>query len=140
MTSKRGFTLVEVILAVVIVSTGLFVLLSVTAQALYIADAAKEYETARRLFALIEIEHPIQLDDIDEGSEDGDFDGEAFEGFSWQREIAFEGLEEDELFRITTRINWVIREEETFEEVTTLLHVPTAKTMGYIDEDAAGLE
>ena len=132
--NRQGFTLVEIMLAMAIITFGLVILISVVIQSFDIIRTAKQYEIARRMLSLVEQRHPIQLEEVEEGTESGEFD--EYPGYTWEREVAIEGIEEDELFRILTRIRWQDREVDEVEEVETLLHLPTAKTMGFISENA----
>ena len=136
---RAGFTLVEVMLAMTILGIGLVVLLAAAGRSLKIADVAEEYEIARHLLARVDLENPIQLDEIDEGSDGGSFGGR-FGAWRWQREIALYGMEEDEIYKVTTRVEKRNRRggEGLSEEIVSLLHAPTALRNGWISDSATG--
>jgi len=131
--SRSGFTLIEVLLAIAILglcATGLLVSVS---RCLAVASKARLYDTARNLIARVELEQPLLLEEeIEEGTEEGDFEGGP-EGYRWRREIELAqagmdsgGLfeEQEDLFKITTRVIWEQRGQEAFEEVVTYLYRP----------------
>ena len=120
-------TLIEVMLAVVILSTGLIALLTCASRLLAVAGQAKNYETARRLLSQVEVESPLRLkDDIAEGTETGTFStGE--KGWRWERTIRHIGEEEearDGLFLVTTRVAWSHRGKNVSEQTVTYRYVP----------------
>ena len=67
---KAGLTLIEVMLAVVILGVALVVLVSTAATCLSVAKKARNYETARELLARLELEHPIKKKKIDDFGEE----------------------------------------------------------------------
>jgi len=135
MSTRKGFTLVEAMLAMVIVTTGLSVLYTAAARSIAIGKKAKEYEVARNLFAILEYEEPIQLDDVDDDRESGRFDN-PYRDYKWTRTITEYGEESDELFVIETKVQWKSFNGTKEETLISLLHVPTAKRGGFIDESA----
>lgn len=128
-----GFTLVEVLLAMAILGLCMTGLLVAVSQSLSIARKAQLYDTARNLIARVELEQPLLLEEeIEEGVEDGDFEGGP-DGYRWQRTIEYvetgseeTGIfsEEQDLFKVTTRVIWERRGREEFEEVATYLYRP----------------
>jgi len=140
-----GFTLVEVLLAVAILGAGLTILVATTARCLAVARRAREYQDARYLLALLELTHPLQLEEeITPGTEEGGFDP-PYDNYRWSRKIerveGFEELtssaseEERVLYRVTTRISWQRRRWARragggFEEVTTYLYYPGPREGG----------
>ena len=55
---RAGVTLIEVMLATVILSAGISALVLAATRALAVAGKAKEYETARRLIGQVDLEIP----------------------------------------------------------------------------------
>lgn len=137
--ANRGLTLIETMLAIAILGLGLVILIAAATRGVKVAKKAQEYEVARKLLAYLDLHEPLQLDELEEDSESGDFP-RPYEQYEWSRDIEFAGVEEDELFRITTQVLWPTSRGMKAETVITLLHLPTAKRIGFIDEDAAGRE
>ena len=135
---RPGFSLIEMMIAVLIIGLGLVSLLSVTGSALQVIRTADEINTATQLLDRLAMEAPIQLEDLEEDEEEGDFEGEAFKGYSWTRVIEIYGVEEDELFKVTETVKWESRGETGEQKVEYLIHKPTAKFEGFVDEDATG--
>ena len=124
---RAGMTLIEVMLAVVILSTGLIALLTCASRLMAVAGQAKNYETARRLLGQVEVESPLRLkEEIEEGTETGTFStGE--KGWTWERTIQHIGEEEearDGLFLVTTRVRWSNRGKNVTEETVTYRYIP----------------
>lgn len=119
-----GFTLIEVMLAIVILSIGAGVLLVATSRCILIATKARHYSTAQRLIVRVNTENPLTRRELDEGIESGKFDEE---GYSWEREIipnATENEDREGLYTIRTRVSWSMRGRDAFEEATTYLYIP----------------
>ena len=56
-------TLVEVLLAIVILGSALAALLGAASQAIGVVKQARNYETARTMLAQVEVEKPLRLED-----------------------------------------------------------------------------
>lgn len=127
---RQGMTLVEVLLAVVILGVSLGALLGAASQAMGVVRQARNYEMARRLLGQVEVEKPLRLEDeIKVGEESGAFE-DGPEGWSWTRKIeaASEEGEEDELmgglYLVTTTVHWSRGGKQSSEEVVEYLYVP----------------
>lgn len=120
-------TLIEVMLAVVILGVSLGVLVEAASRSLAVVRQARNYELARRMLGRVEAEHPLWLEDeITAGQDGGGFDGGP-EGWSWERTIEDLGAVEEQqegLFRLTTRVSWAQGRRVGSEEVVQLLYVP----------------
>lgn len=121
-------TLVEVLLAIVILGISLGVLLQGATQALSIARQARNYEMARRMLGRVDAENPLWLEDeITDGSDSGGFDGGP-DGWSWTRQIEDMGVDDEQkegLFLVTTRVYWSrSAERKGMEETVQYLYVP----------------
>jgi prepilin-type N-terminal cleavage/methylation domain-containing protein len=137
--APSGFTLVEVLLAMAILGICVTGLLVAVSQSLTVARKARLYDTARNLIARVELEQPLLLiEEFEEGEEEGDFEGGP-EGYRWRRTIelpeiapAAGGLfeEEQDLYKVSTRVSWERRGREEFEEVVSYFYHPEA------DEDS----
>ena len=104
--THAGMTLIEVLLALAILGTGLAVLIQAVARCLSVVHKTRNYETARYLLQRLDIEHPLGVtQQIAAGVEDGAFDPPN-DQFTWHREITPIGLPDEPLFQINTRIAW----------------------------------
>lgn len=120
---KAGLTLVEVMLAIMILAIGLTALIAAASRCLSVVRQSKTYETTRNLLTRVDLEEPLQLkEEIREESETGSF--QEFPGYRWTREIKSVGNEEDGLYEVTTRVYWSERGRESFDEVVTYLYAP----------------
>jgi prepilin-type N-terminal cleavage/methylation domain-containing protein len=120
---KNGMTLIEVLLAMLILGMSVSVLMTSASRCVAIIRKSRQYETARQLIQRIEYEYPLDETDIFNSETSGEF--EETQGYYWEREI----LAVDEelrpgLFQITTRIRWTDRSRDVNEEITTLRYLP----------------
>ena len=135
-SDRSGLTLIEVMLALVILGIGLTVLISTASKCLAVVKQSRNYETARHLLAVVEMEFQNKIlelapgQDLEDGSEDITFpDSDPYKG-RW--EVATEGDEKDGLKKVTFRVSWSERGANPCEEVTTYLHVPQKKEGGTV--------
>ncbi|WP_372806432.1 prepilin-type N-terminal cleavage/methylation domain-containing protein [Pontiella sp.] len=126
--AKRGLTLIEVLIALVILSVGVSSLMMAMSRCLATVRTVRNRETARALIQRVDIENPIESVDMDEMSDNGDFDD--VEGYAWSRNIVMVDEEERPgLFEVTTRIRWSERGRESFEEITVFKYAPDAESV-----------
>ncbi|MBM4153288.1 MAG: prepilin-type N-terminal cleavage/methylation domain-containing protein [Kiritimatiellaceae bacterium] len=119
---KNGLTLIEVMLAIVILGLGSGVMLLATARCIAIVTQTQRYNTAQRLIQQISAEHPLTRSDLEAGTESGRFDDDG--DYSWEREI-IKAEEENRkgLFTVRTRVSWSDRGKSSFEEITTWVYI-----------------
>ncbi len=120
---KKGLTLIEVLLAVVILGIGSGVLMLATARCLSVVAKARRYAAAQRLIRRVGAEHPLTQATLEEGIESGGFRDEP--DYRWEREI----MESDDenragLYTVRTRVSWSDRSRESFEESITWRYIP----------------
>ncbi|MBL7016450.1 MAG: prepilin-type N-terminal cleavage/methylation domain-containing protein [Kiritimatiellales bacterium] len=119
--SAIGLTLIEVMLAIVILGVGAGTLLVATARCMAVATKAKHYSTAHRLLLRVDTENPLTRGEIEDGVESGKFE----DGYSWEREVLESENEDREgLYTVRTRVGWSARGRDAFEETITYLYVP----------------
>lgn len=121
--SQKGLTLIEVLLAVVILGVGAGVLMLATARCLSVVKKAQHYTTAQRLIMRVGAENPLTRGEIQPGTDSGDFSDES--AYRWEREI----IEPEEdyrlgLYTVRTRVIWSDRGRDAFEETVTWLYIP----------------
>ena len=123
-----GLTLVEVLLALVILSIGVSAMMMAMGQALSVVRTARNREIAQNLLRRIDLDFPIEKIDYEERIESGEFDDP--EGYYWTREILL--IDEEErpgLFLTRTRIEWSDRGRDAFEEVQLYTYAPEAESI-----------
>ena len=124
---RVGMTLIEVLLAVVILGMALGALIEAASRALAVVRQAANYEMARRMLGCVDAEHPLRLkDEIAAGQESGGFEGGPA-GWTWTRTLEDFGAEDEEqegLFKMTTRVFWAQGERKSMEEAVQMLYVP----------------
>lgn len=120
-------TLIEVMLAVVILGMSLGALIEAASRALAVVRQAANYEMARRMLGRVDAENPLRLlDEIQAGQDGGGFEsGPA--GWSWERTLADYGADDEQqkgLFLLTTRVFWSNGDRRGMEETVQMLYVP----------------
>jgi prepilin-type N-terminal cleavage/methylation domain-containing protein len=118
-TRRSGMSLIEVLLAVVILGIGASTLMLATARCLAVVVKSQNYSAARRLIHQASIESPITREELEESSDSGDFDN----GFRWEREITLDDEENRPgLYTVRTRIIWSERGRDRMEEMVTWVY------------------
>lgn len=120
---KAGLTLVEVILALMIIGTGLVALVSAVSRCLSVPRLAMNFDTARELLGQLEVEEPIFAEEeIEDAAGSGTFDA-PHANFSWKRTVEQEGEEEEDgLWKVVTTITWTENQRARSEEVVTYIY------------------
>ncbi len=114
--SSIGLTLIEVMLAVVILGIGSGALMLATARCLSVVSKARHYSAAQRLIQRVEAENPLTRGEVRDEITSGDFD----DGYHWEREvIESEDENREGLYTIRTRVSWSQRGKESYEEIVT---------------------
>ena len=119
---KRGFTLIEVLLAAVLLGVGLTVLLVGASRCLAVMQVARYYQEAEWVLGIGDLEHPIlptqEIDDMQ-------VEAERYpNGFTYEREVEQDDEDEDGLHVVRTRVSWAYDDREAFEEVVSYVLVP----------------
>lgn len=130
--SRAGLTLVEVILALVILGTALTALIAAASRALAVVRQAKNLDTSRELFGVLEVMEPIQppfIEEIEEAAGSGNFE-RPYENYRWERTVEVVGDEEDGLWLLTMTISWKENERQRSESVQTYVYWPEDKQGG----------
>jgi hypothetical protein len=111
-------------IALLILGTGISAMILATSRGLAVAHKAQQYETARRLIGQVDLEIPVDLKEIEEGTKSGRFTG-AFRDYAWSRETALIEPEDLEIYRIRTEVTWTDKGRRVSESVETYLFGPT---------------
>ena len=120
---SAGFTLMEVMLATLILAMGLGMVLVAVSQCLGVARAARIFDTTRELLARVEAESPVEIaEEIEDVADSGSFDDPKLHGYTWQREIEPVGEEKYGLFKVTTTVTWAENDKESSETLVTYVY------------------
>lgn len=121
---RAGLSLIEVLMAMVILASGLVILISAASRCIAVVRKVRSLETTRELFGRVEIEKPIWIEEeIEDAAGQGGFTGE-YSQYRWRRDVQEVGEEEDGLWLVTTTISWAERGKENSETVVTYVHWP----------------
>lgn len=126
--SKKGLTLVEVLIALVILSVGVSSMMVAMSRCLSVVRTARNREVARGLILRVDLENPIERVDMADMYDSGDFDD--VEGHEWFREmLEVDPEQRPGLFLVTTRVKWSERGRGAFEEITVYKYAPDAESV-----------
>ncbi len=119
---RHGMTLVEVMLAVLILSISMVVLLTAISRCLVVMKVVSNYHRAQWVLGAAELDHPINLLARPNDMEPEDFDvsEEAYDGFTFSRTVEDPDKEADQdarLLIVRSRVTWADRGREMQEEV-----------------------
>jgi len=133
---REGFTLVELVVAFLILVIGVTAILELVSQSALNARYAKDKTTATVL-AQQKLEELLSEQDLTPGEFEGDF-GDAYPQFRWRAQVDEVGDGDSEtgtnLLRITVAVEWVDRGQvrsvqlETLQSSVPLLHPQEAAT------------
>ena len=121
--SKQGFTLIETLVAISILSISLVIILQLFSGGLRSAKLSDEY-TRAIFYAREKMEEALLSDNFTEGILEGEFE----DGFRWKIETAVDVSEEDEIeekmpftiFIIKVNIIWEAGMHEKHFEISTI--------------------
>lgn len=123
--SRSGLTLIEVLIALIILSVGVSSMMLAMSRCLAVVRTARNRDVARSLLWRLDAELPIDRTSIEEVTESGEFDD--VKGYTWFREVVMVDEEERPgLFLVTTRVQWSARGREPFEETVDYIYAPNA--------------
>jgi prepilin-type N-terminal cleavage/methylation domain-containing protein len=112
--SEKGFTLVEVLLAVVILSVGLTVVLTATSRCLAVMKKAQVYQNAIWALNAAETEHPLVV--VTNDIKKLEVSDAKYGEFTYKRTVDSDD-DDDGLYAVHSRVSWTERGGESYEEV-----------------------
>lgn len=119
--SRHGMTLIEAVLALAILSIGVFILVETTAKCLSVVRVSRNYQTARAVFGRAESEHPLNGTNSVEDNQVAPIEYD--NGFTYSRELTpVDG--EKKLFLVTSKVAWSETGKDSFEEVVGYVYCP----------------
>ncbi|MBI2440228.1 MAG: prepilin-type N-terminal cleavage/methylation domain-containing protein [Lentisphaerae bacterium] len=118
---SRGFTLMEAVIALAILSIGIFVIIETTARCLAVIRSSRNYQTARAVLDQGEAEFPLQSTNAVEDNQVSETEYES--GYSFARELQ-EVNGEKKLYVVKTRVTWSESGQGAVEEVVSYLYFP----------------
>lgn len=118
---RSGFTLIEVLLAVIILGVGFTVLLTGVSRCLAVVKIARNYQEAQWVLDLATLEYPM-IAGVE--PEDLEVDTVAYpDGYTFER-VVEEDEDEDGLYVVRSRVTWTDRGRHGTEEaVRYILHL-----------------
>lgn len=123
--SKAGMTLIEVFIAVVILSTGLVVLLTAASRCLAVMKSAKNYQNAQWTLNKGDLDYPIvPTNDVKQLEVSPvEYPG----GFTFSR-VVEDDEDKDSLYVMITKVSWADHSHDMSEEVVRyVLELPKEK-------------
>jgi general secretion pathway protein I len=114
----RGFTLVEMIVATVLLAIGVVAALSAFSSATQATTAANQVQTASLLARRHLSETELQADSLTGGDQEGDF-GDEFHGYHWRQSV--EATDYPNLFKVTVTVQWGAAAQPHERAITTYL-------------------
>jgi len=118
--NRSGFTLIEILIATMILAFGLMALMAGLSNCAAMMSLAKEYQSAQYVFSLGELKYPLVESDAVEEEVPVEPDADLVEGYVFERTVDEKDLEtnevDDGLFVVRTRVSWGTGDDQ-FEEL-----------------------
>lgn len=122
---RGGFTLVEALIALMLLTIGLLVLLTGASRCLAVMKTAKNYQTAQWVMGLGDSEHPLSYSNDVKDLEVNPPET-YLESFKFGRNV-IEDEKQEGLFTVKTRVSWSDKGSESYEEIVRYIYEPKAK-------------
>ena len=132
-TERAGFSLMEVMLAVLILGLSLTVFFSSASQGVDVVMRARGYQDGRELLDWVDLQEPLDLEKLEEGELRGGLSHPELGSFSWVRNVRMEGREEDRLFLIRTEVEGE-GERPVRESREVFVYQPVSLRRGWVQE------
>lgn len=119
--NRAGFTLIEILIATIVLSLGLMTLMVSLGNCAAMMTLAKEYQDAQYVFSLGELKYPIVETTDVEKDLPVDPDSDLVDGYVFERTVDEKKLEtnqtDDGLYVVRTRVTWGEGPDQTEELV-----------------------
>lgn len=119
--NRAGFTLIEVLIATLILALGLIALMTSLGNCATMMMLSKEYQDAQYVFSLGELKYPFKESTDVEKDLPVDPDSELVEGYVFERTVDEKELDtnevDDKLYVVRTRVSWGRGEDQSEELV-----------------------
>ena len=116
--SRSGLTLIEVLLATLILGVALSMMLTASARCLTVMRRSREYQRAQWALNRGMLDHPILFT---EKIEEQDVDGEDYDGYVFSRKVE-DDEDEDGLYVVRSRVTWPSGGRELTEEIVEVVY------------------
>lgn len=125
MNSRSGLTLIEVLIAALLLTVGLTSMLAASGRCLKVMKRSSLYQETQWTLNSGELDHPMMPT---EEVEDWEVDGETYDnGMTFSRMVEPRSEDEDDgLFVVTSRVTWSDKGRDSFEEIKRYVYVPEA--------------
>ena len=121
---RAGFTLIEVLIATMILALGLMTLMTGLSNCAAMMTLSKEYQDAQYVFSLGALEYPMKESTEVEKDLVVDPDSDLVEGYVFERTVDEKELEknqvDDGLYLVRTRVSWGSGKDQ-YEELVRLV-------------------
>jgi prepilin-type N-terminal cleavage/methylation domain-containing protein len=118
---RSGFTLIEILMATLILAFGLMALMAGLSNCAVMMTLSKEYQDAQYVFCLGELKYPIQESDDVEEDLPVEADSDLVEGYVFERTVDEKeketNVEDDGLYVVRTRVSWGPGDDQSEELV-----------------------
>jgi len=119
--NRAGFTLIEVLIATLILSMGLIVVMSGLGNCAVMMSLSKQYQDVQYVFSLGELKYPIDESADVEKDLPVEPDDSLVEGYVFERTVDEKKLDtnevDDKLYVVRTRVSWGSGENQSEELV-----------------------
>jgi prepilin-type N-terminal cleavage/methylation domain-containing protein len=131
---RHGFSLLEVLLATVLLGLGLTVFFSAANQGVTFAGKARDYEVYRHFLRELHLREPMEMDALETGEDSGSFRDEEEGVWFWRRTLTPIDEDGEELFHVRTEVWREGQEAGSGEAVETFIYQPDAQQPGWVRE------
>jgi len=131
---RRGFSLLEIMLAIVLLGIGLTVFFSAINQGVFFAVTARDYHMTREIHNELNLLEPLDVENLAEGELSGSLQFRDRGTWRWQRVITAVEDEEEGLFHLRTQVWRDGDRPEDGESTETFIYQPDALAGGWIQE------